>query len=888
MATDGPLDPWAIARTKLRRPAPSRRVVGRDRITEHLDGLVVDHAFTLISAPAGWGKTTAAAAWFADADATGASDGIGAWLTLDAGDDDVDAFWAAVAAALVEAGFSPSTLLTALRTVRSPTTEWRRFAAALVNDLAEVGGDVVLVLDDLQTVSDEVTLQSLAAFVDVLPARARIVATTRNDPDLPLALLRVRGRLGELRADILRFEPDEVDRLLNDVHHLGLDPESLRRLTERTEGWPAVLVLAGSSLEGLPPERDRDAAVRDAVATRDIHQFLSAELLDTCPEAERQFLLKTSILPLIDAGRARAITGVDNASTILEHFVDINLAGRLDAGSGPPVYRYNKLFAEFLRAELARTSSDDLVVDLHGRAAAAAGTDEEAIGYLLAARRWDEAADRIEAVGRAQQVLTLVRLPSPLLDALPAETQAARPWIRLLRSAIDVRHGDMVEAHRVLAGVVDELRDTGDDGLSRALSAFSEAAAAVGDWEGAGGAAAELLELPLQPSQRVPALATAVWLSYYDGDTEGVVAGIEEVIDLDPSDPQVCEGWLLALDFKLLGAPIDPAVVEAHCLRLQRRAPESAVLDATASGLRAGLAFLRGDVTAALALVDSGRLAGDRAGGLGWLAHEFDLVELMAALARSRHEEVERLAVPRLRDDDPIALLNRPQNAHALARSRWIRGDRPGLESVYADHLEHARPEDGYEMALAQASVAHMIERSAGNHQLAADRLAATLEAVPSAAAFAISQGHLALDLAAALLATGAEHEALNRARGPLGDLEARGLAGIVAQLGEPVVPLLHAARDRGVHAEFVGRALAMMTIAPATGFDVPTTGEHLSPRELEVLRLVAAGAGNRDIADQLFIAERTVKSHMTAILRKLGVTSRTQAAGEARRLGLV
>lgn len=883
MAAREPLDEWAIARTKLRPPVPSARLLRRDRVEEQLEQLVAQHSLTLVSAPAGWGKTTATAAWFGTAD-----HGLRTWLTLDTGDDDVDAFWAAVAAALTEAGIVPSTLLTTLRTARSPGDEWRRYAVSLANDLDEAAGGVVLVLDDLHTVTNDVTMQSIAAFLSFVPHGVRVVATTRVDPALPLALLRARRQLGELRADRLRFDVDDVDRLFNQIHHLGIPDSAVRQLSDRSEGWPAVLMLAGSSLEALPTPSERDAAVRGALATRDIYRFLSAELLDTCADAVRAFLLETSILRLVDAGRASAITGAADAATVLEHLVDTNLAVRLEGESGAPLYRYHELFARFLHSELVRTCSDERVAGLHVLAAQTAATDEEAIDHLLAARRWEQAADRIEAVGRAQKVLTLTRLPVSLLDAVPAETRRARPWIRLLRSAIDVREGRMVEAHRELGSVIDELRASGDDGLAGALSAFSEAAVPAGDWKGAGQAVGELLDLPLEPEQRVPALASKVWLSYYDGDTAGVVAGVDEVIALDPSDPQVCEEWLLALDFKLLGAPVDLSRVEAHCVRLQRCAPGSEVLDATSAGFRAGLALLRGDLVAALALAEEGRRASARAGGLGWLEHEFDLVQLLAALARSSHEVIEHVGAPRLRNDDPISMLNRPQNAVAVARSRWIRGDRSGLEAVYADYLEPVREDDGYEVHLARASVSHMIARASGEHRTAAEHLAATLAAIPCAGAFAVSQGHLAIDLAAALLAAGDEHEALQRARVPLAELAARGMPGVLAQHGEAARPLLEAAIGRGVHPEFAEQVLAVMAAHEPAGFDVPATGERLSPRELEVLRLVATGSSNRDVAAQLYISERTVKSHMTAILRKLGVATRTQAGGEARRLGLV
>lgn len=169
----------------------------------------------------------------------------------------------------------------------------------------------------------------------------------------------------------------------------------------------------------------------------------------------------------------------------------------------------------------------------------------------------------------------------------------------------------MVEAHRELTGVVEELRTLGDEGLAVALGTYCKRPARSSNWDGAHTTVAELLAMPLPSSQHVPTLVTKVWLSYYGGDTAGVAECIDEVVALDPVDPQVCEGWLLALDVKLLGAPIDPSLLEAHCRSLQRRCPESDVVDAASAGLRSGIELLRGDVTAALELVEEGQRPAD-------------------------------------------------------------------------------------------------------------------------------------------------------------------------------------------------------------------------------------------------------------------------------------
>jgi hypothetical protein len=337
------LVPAPILATKLYIPASRRRVVLRPRLVERLDeGLAAGNKLALVSAPAGFGKTTLVGEWVA---------GCGrpaAWLSLDAGDSDPSRFLTYLVAALqtVAPGIGEG-LMTVLQSPQAPPPT-KATLTALLNDIATIPNDVVIVLDDYHVLDARPVDDALAFLVEHLPPQVHIVMATREDPALPLARLRARGQLTELRAADLRFTPSEAAAFLNQVMGLALTGEQIAALDTRTEGWIAGLQLAAISLQGRS-----DAASFIASFAGSHHfvlDYLVEEVLGRQPEPVQAFLLRTSILdrlcgPLCDA----VLLDVSASSQGTLEYLDRANLFLVPLDTERRWYRYHHLFAELLR-----------------------------------------------------------------------------------------------------------------------------------------------------------------------------------------------------------------------------------------------------------------------------------------------------------------------------------------------------------------------------------------------------------------------------------------------------------------------------------------------------------------------------------------------------------
>jgi LuxR family transcriptional regulator, maltose regulon positive regulatory protein len=269
--------------TKLHVPRPRRDFLSRARLLERLtEGTARE--LTLVCTPAGFGKTTLLADW-----ARGSRRPVG-WLSLDEADNDPARFWRHVAAALDTACFGIADRVAPLLQGLQPFSV-EGVAATLVNQLAEVADEVVLVLDDYHLIQAPAVHQSLGFLIDYLPPQLRLVLTSRADPPLPLARLRARGQLAELREGDLRFTPGEAAELLQAAVGADLPEAAVAALAERTEGWVAGLQLAGLSLQG---RGDVAAFVEGFSGShRYVLDYLTEEVLERQPEPLGSFLLAT-------------------------------------------------------------------------------------------------------------------------------------------------------------------------------------------------------------------------------------------------------------------------------------------------------------------------------------------------------------------------------------------------------------------------------------------------------------------------------------------------------------------------------------------------------------------------------------------------------------------
>ncbi len=349
--------------TKLYMPAARPELVPRPRLTARLDeGLA--RGLVLVCAPAGYGKTVLLADW-----ARRGGQPV-AWLSLDAGDNDPARFWRHAAAALDRARPGTGERVAPLLGPPAPAS-FQGLVTALINELAAQAGDgeALLVLDDYHVIGSQQVHESLAFLLEHRPAAICLVVASRSDPPLPLARLRARGQLTEVRVGELRFTPMEAAELLRHAAS-ALPDASVAALAARTEGWAAGLALAALSLRGHD-----DAAAFVAAFTgshRYVLDYLAEEVLERQPGQLRTFLLETSVLDRLSGPLCDAVTGREGSQALLE---EAERAGLflipLDEVRG--WWRYHHLFADLLRARLLQLEPAR-VPELHHNAAVWCGS----------------------------------------------------------------------------------------------------------------------------------------------------------------------------------------------------------------------------------------------------------------------------------------------------------------------------------------------------------------------------------------------------------------------------------------------------------------------------------------------------------------------------------
>jgi LuxR family maltose regulon positive regulatory protein len=362
-----------------------------------------------------------------------------AWLSLDEGDNEPIRFWSYVIAALRSArpgfGEAPLSLL------RAPGVDLMgEVLPALINELLETSGDTVLVLDDYHVIQHEAIHAGMAFLVEHVPGNHRCVIASRSEPPLPLARLRARGSLSEIDPNELGFSESEAERLLNEVHQLGLGPDSVSRLHRRTEGWAAGLYLAALSLRDRPDAHELIAGFSGGDWR--IVDYLAGEVLDRQPEVVLRFLLCTSVLERFCAPLCDAVTGGDDARVVLEQLERSNYF-LIPLDPRREWYRYHHLFAELLRHELERRQPESSV-ELHRRAGrwfANAGLISEAVPHMVAAGDLDQAADLIASHGAALATGGRALTVDEWFDALPAEYVAADARLCVGRAGVALALG---------------------------------------------------------------------------------------------------------------------------------------------------------------------------------------------------------------------------------------------------------------------------------------------------------------------------------------------------------------------------------------------------------------------------------------------------------------
>jgi LuxR family transcriptional regulator, maltose regulon positive regulatory protein len=888
--------------TKLHIPRRRPGFLARPRLTQRLaDGTARE--LVLVCTPAGFGKTTLLADW-----ARGGQRPV-AWLSLDEADNDPVRFWRHVAAALDGALPGVAGRVTGLlEGLRSGSFQ---AVATLVNELADSADEVVLVLDDYHLIQAQSVHGSLGFLLEHLPASLRLVVASRADPPLPLARLRARGQLTELRAGDLRFTPEEVAELLRTAVGSELPEAAVAALGDRTEGWVAGLQLAALSLRG---RSDITAFVEGFSGShRHVLDYLAEEVLDRQPEPLRAFLLETSVLGRLSGPLCDAVTGRSDSQTLLEQVERANLF-LVPLDEVRRWWRYHHLFGDLLRARLNQ-EQPKRVPALHQAAAAWSerqGLVDDAIRHALAAGDAVWAARLIERhfddLLRRSEDATLHRW----LQALPAEVVRSRPRL-CLAQALWAWIGGHLEAVEPLVAAVAE--EPYEPSVGRATSLVANVPAAIGTFRAGLACVQGDAERATRFGQQALAhltdadrtlgsfarwyLAVAEWLRGRLPEAEQALAG------LVAEQRGAGERYFARLCYDLGQVQRAQGRLGAAVGTYQQ------ALDAVGGAARllppAGMALVglagvlseRGELQAAL----------DRATeGVGlWrqVSYGLPLVAGLATLARIRQAQgdapgaLEALAEAEHVGLSPtvVALLNPAPSTRArlaLARgeaaeaARWVQDRGLGPD----DQLSYPREREY--LVLARVLLA--------DH--APDQALGLLERLH---ALAVGQGRIGSVIEIRALQALARHASGDEPAGLAALAEALTLAApegwlrVFVDEGAPMASLLGRllTTPRAVAVQvppaFLDRLLeafeqAGQAVLPRSrrGAALPGLVAALSARELEVLQLLAAGRSNPEIAQELVITLDTVKRHVTHILNKLGAANRTQATTRARELGLL
>ena len=902
-----------LLETKLQVPRRRRDLVARPRLSERLSR-GAESALTLVSAPAGFGKTTLLADWLATTAAKGRS---AAWLSLDQRDNDPALFWTYLVAALKTA--APGVGADALSLLQSPQPPIEAVVATLLNDLSAISNDVVLVLDDYHLIDAREVQDGMAFLLEHLPPQIHLVIAGRADPALPLARLRGRGELIEIRAADLRFTPEEVAAYLNGAMGLALTAQDVAALEGRTEGWIAALQMAALSMQG----RDDVAGFIAGFAGDDryIVDYLAEEVLQRQPEHVQHFLLQTSVLDRLSGPLCDAVTGQNGGKARLAALERGNLF-LMPLDDHRRWYRYHRLFADVLQAHLLDERPDD-VPELHRRASLwyeQNGEPSEAIRHALAAEDFERAADLIElsipALRRDRREVTLRRW----LEAIPDELVRVRPVLNMGFVGALAVVGE-------LEGVEGRLRDT--ERMLDTPAASSKASEAP---------SGEIVVVDMDELPRIPSTIEMyrAALALARGDAPGTVRHAERAIALAPEEDHLSRAGaaaLMGLAFWGSGDLEAGHRAYAECMAGLWRAGHVADTFGCAIAL-ADIRITQGRLGEALRTYEQAlQLGSEQSGSV--LRGTADMYVGMSELHRER-DDIPAATRDLLRSQELGEHTGLPQNPYrwrvAMARIREAEGDLDGAldllneaERLYvSDFFPNVRPIPATRARVwvAQGRLGEALGWARQRGLFVGDDLSylSEFEHITLArvllAQYAVEREARLLDEATGLLErllraaeegarTGSAIEILvlrALACQALGDIpvalaslqraltlsEPEGYVRIFIDQGPAMASLLRAATKQRIAPSYVRRLLRAMSKTEDTAPVKEGLIEPLSERELDVIRLLGTDLDGPDIARHLVVSLNTVRTHTKNIYAKLGVNNRRAAVRRAQELDLM
>ncbi len=879
--------PTPMLTTKLFFPPPRPKVVFRPRLIERLnEGL--QGKLTLLSAPAGFGKTTLLSDWAASCERPSA------WLSLDEGDNDPARFLTYLVAALQQITNNIGKgVLGMLQSPQPPPPA--AMLTALLNELSATPDNFVLVLDDYHLVDAKPIDQALTFLVEHLPPQMHLIIATREDPQLPLARLRARDQLTELRASDLRFTPSEATEFLNQRMSLNLSAEDISALEIRTEGWIAGLQLAAISLQG---HKDATSFIQSFTGNHHfVMDYLVEEVLQQQPEKVQTFLLGTAILDQMCGPLCEAVLLAPPASgqETLEYLEQANLF-IIPLDDERRWYRYHHLFADLLRQRLRQsaaslTGNEEGVAGLHKRASVwyeDNGLEVKAFLHAAAANDVERAERLIEGKGMplhfrgaVTPVLNwLASLPAPVLDAWPSLWTSYASVLLVTGQVSQVEQKlQAAEAALQQAKPNDKTRDL----IGRIAAIRATVAANHYQIETIVAQSHRALEY-LHPNNLAFRTSTTCKLGYayqLQGDRAAARAAYTEVISVGQATGNVVFTILATLGLGSLqeGANRLDLAEQTYRHVLQQFNDQPLPF--------AGEAYL----------------------GLARIFYEWNDLEAAQQYGQ------QSLQLARLIENaDRVVACEL-----FLARLQLAQGDAAGAAVILAKADQTAR-QHNFVLRIPEIAAAQVLTLLHQGNLAAAAKLAQAHELPSSQARVHLSRGDASAALAVLAPmrrqaeAKGWEDEQLkvkvlqaiahhaqgdrDKAVGLLSEVFAMAApAGFIRTFideGMPMAQLLSEVASPEVMPGYARKLLSAFEIEKkncqdqSSALTAQLLIEPLSQRELEVLRLIAQGLSNQEIGERLFVALTTVKGHNQKIFGKLQVQRRTEAVARARALGLL